>query len=75
MKATTSPVCDERQSTLSPRDYAAFTMDRRYHPACLENKASRSSLSLDTVSGGAQWQIAQQYAGETVLMHIASYTV
>lgn len=64
-----------KESTLSPRDYAAFTMDHRYQPACLENKASRSSLSLVTVSGGTEWQIAQQSAGETVLVDIASYSV
>lgn len=36
---------------------------------------SRSSLSLVTVSGGTEWQMAQQSAGETVLMDIASYSV
>lgn len=75
VKATTSPVCDGRQSTSSPRDYAAFTVDHRCHLACLENKASQSSLSLVTVSGGAERKLAKQYARETVVMQTASYTI
>lgn len=63
---------DSRLYHLVTTPYSLWTVDII---PCLENKASRSSLSLVTVSGGAQWQIAQQYAGETVLMHIVFYTV